>query len=640
MVSLRPTIVLYLGLALTWLVYSPGLSGAFLFDDYSNLDALGEIRTGSEGVLRYLTGVTRPAAYLSFLIDDNAWPSQPEPFLYTNVLLHLLTALVLVWLFLRVGRSLELDDRAATWVAVVAGLAWALHPLFVSTTLYVVQRMTILSALFILLGLLAYVVGRGHLQRRQGVRRGWLLLILALPALSVVAFLSKQNAALVPLYLLLFEHILFRRQAVPGPAFAWWRRLYVYLPVVLLAVAVAVFYPKWSGIYDIRHFALGERLLTEARVVAQYLYLLLVPHTSTNGLHYENFQVSTSLLEPWTTVPAVVLVLALAAATVLLRRRLPVLALAIGFYLAGHLMESTFIALELYFEHRNYLPSIFLFFALGYGLVALVRRHGRVALAAPLLVLAVYSGVTWARASLWGDPLLLMAVWTENNPTSGRNYGEGALQANKLGRPDVAKEFIIRGTEALPDEIHLLLARIGYGCQDGDLEEAQIERAIELLRITDQIKRIYLYRNFKQVVRVNRDFQCEPLTYERMQAMLRAALSNPNIEGYNIRQQEMLHLFALLELYAGNYAQARDYFVTALDLNPHPDVALTQIAILASEGQYELAMTHLREAKGEFYGRPTMGEGQSPYGLDQFEELEGRLQRALGRQERPAGEVQ
>jgi hypothetical protein len=76
----RHLLGLFALLGLTWLAYHPGLSGGFLFDDYNNLDALGNNGPVASWPVfwRYLTSGTadplgRPLSLLSFLIDARDW---------------------------------------------------------------------------------------------------------------------------------------------------------------------------------------------------------------------------------------------------------------------------------------------------------------------------------------------------------------------------------------------------------------------------------------------------------------------------------------------------------------------------------------------------------------------------------------
>jgi hypothetical protein len=146
----------YLLTALTpliaWWAYSPGLHGGFLFDDFANLPALGG--DGPTG---------RPLTLLSFLLDARNWPADPFPFKRTNLILHLLNGGLLYLLLIRLGKLISNDTTRYRIGATFGATIWLLHPLLVSTTLYIVQREAMLPATCVLAGLLLWLRGREHL---------------------------------------------------------------------------------------------------------------------------------------------------------------------------------------------------------------------------------------------------------------------------------------------------------------------------------------------------------------------------------------------------------------------------------------------------------------------------------------------
>jgi hypothetical protein len=209
-------------LFLTALIYWPGLAGSFLFDDYPNLEKLGTRGPieSFELLRQYVTsgfsGPTgRPLSLLSFLIDANNWPTDPWPFKRTNVVIHLIVGVVLFAtthkLFVSIGRS----ARDASWIALLATSLWLVNPFLVSTTLYAVQRMTQLAALFALGGIWFYLRGRELLAIDP--RRGYATLCIGLPVFTLLAMLSKENGALLPLLVLVLHATLNRRWATPAP---------------------------------------------------------------------------------------------------------------------------------------------------------------------------------------------------------------------------------------------------------------------------------------------------------------------------------------------------------------------------------------------------------------------------------------
>ena len=89
-----------------------------------------------------------PVSMLSFLLDAQDWPANPAPFKYTNILIHLLCGLAFCWLSFLLSQLLQLSRAASAQIALFVMGIWLVHPLNVSTTLYVVQRMTQLMTLF------------------------------------------------------------------------------------------------------------------------------------------------------------------------------------------------------------------------------------------------------------------------------------------------------------------------------------------------------------------------------------------------------------------------------------------------------------------------------------------------------------
>ncbi|WP_449426279.1 hypothetical protein [Rhodanobacter lindaniclasticus] len=197
------------------IAYASGLHGSFLFDDFSNLPALGA--TGPVDTWptfwRYITSGTadptgRPLTLLTFLIDAHNWPADPYPFKRTNLILHLLNGVLLALLLRRLGRVVfkHADNRRIDLAAVAGAGFWLLHPLFVSTTLYIVQREAMLPATFTLLGLLAWLHGREAMVRGHRLRGG-IWVALGLGGCTLLGVLSKANGILLPALALVVEYV-------------------------------------------------------------------------------------------------------------------------------------------------------------------------------------------------------------------------------------------------------------------------------------------------------------------------------------------------------------------------------------------------------------------------------------------------
>lgn len=488
MKKILPTIFTISALFLCFFAYQAGLSGSFLFDDEPNLKYLGELGgvnnwfTLKAYILSGWSGPTgRPISLLSFLIDDNTWPSVAAPFKYTNLCLHLICGLLLAWATYLLLRAAHFAERRAAWVAVVAAGLWMLHPYWVSTTLYVVQRMTILSALFMLAGMVGYLKGRLWLmqptQHRRPPLAAYALMTVSAGLGTLLAVLSKENGALLPLLLLVIEVFLHRMQADAPPRKIW---LSVILGLPALAV-VAYLMQQINFAPDIwpnRPFNQVERLYSETRIMWDYVSQLWLPRIEGAGLFQDGFEISRSLLQPISTLWAILGWITVILTLPWLYRHLPFVWLAIVFFLCGHLIESTVIGLELHFEHRNYAPAFFMFLPLAVGIDWLGRQYRpRMAVTATLALVAMLAGMTWQRSLLWADADRLQTYWAMKDPQSprGRNYLISSLVSEK--KYGQALAWADKAVQELPQSSLLTMSWLRIHVNTGQATEQHFEQA-------------------------------------------------------------------------------------------------------------------------------------------------------------------
>lgn len=614
-----PALAFVVLLAVAWLAYRPGLGGGFVFDDFGTLPALGA--TGpidnAAAFWRYITAGSgdptgRPVAMLSFLIDANDWPANPYPFKRTAILLHLLNGALLTWFLVRLGRAVGVPDARGEPAAVIGAALWLLHPLFVSTTLYVVQREAMLPATFTLIGLLGYVAGRSRAQ--HGLRGGAWLAGFSIAACTALAFLSKANGLLLPLLAWIVEAIAIAPRAPMQNGRAARDFRVVRAIVLVLPTAIVLAYlakEAWGGfvhgVDDIRPWTLGERLLTEARVLSNYIGLLWVPRAYTAGLFNDAYLASTSLLSPPTTIPSILFVGALIGAAIATRRRHPAFALAILFYFGGQIMESSVIALELYFEHRNYVPALVMFWPLGLWLCgaripdassALAQKPAVVAIPQvwrTALALAVPIGLavlTYMRADLWGKPQDQALIWALKNPDSPRAQAYAAQIEMARGNNKGAAERLQHALSTQPVEIQLALNLIGARCATGGVSRDDLAHAEYALRNAPNTGRLG-YDWFDRGLPMALAGTCPGLDLEAVSRLLDAASENKRTREIPGRKQDLLHLEARVALLRHEYDRALELFDAAFAADPRPGAALDQAAILATAGKPDLALRHL-----------------------------------------------
>ena len=468
-------------LALYW---SGIQGGVFRFDDEPNLSVLGDFGgvTSYRDLIAYLkSGIAgptgRPLSLLSFLVDGQTWPTDPKPFLRTNAIIHGINGF-LIYVALRLLLKHSSRDTYARHASVIAALSvvlWLAHPYWASTVLYVVQRMAMLSALFCLAGVALYIKARSLTLVDATRREGWWLASTAVVVATGVAALAKENAAVLPLLILVVEFIGIRNLWATSrsrPYERAWYILFLVIPSAALliylvnSIDLATFFQAGS----VRLFSRYQRLITEPTILLGYLWDLLLPRPMYAGLYQENYPFAANLLSP----PAALMSLAtlIVGASVLLwkRRQVPLIAFAFLFFFVGHLVESSVLMLELKFEHRNYLPAAFLFLPIAAAIVR-APNHVRWSVAPALVVLlAVFAS---GHAALWGRPLELAVYWANKNPDSYRAQVAAAAELDRSGRKELALELLHKASLRHPDSPAIRISYAGLLQSRGRTEEAR-----------------------------------------------------------------------------------------------------------------------------------------------------------------------
>ena len=534
------------------LIYLPGLYGGFEFDDGANIldnPALKVDNLSRESILSVAVSgrsgpLGRSVSMLSFAA--NYYFTELEPFFFklTNLFIHLIAGLG-VYLFIR-QLTLALnrggEDKQVVLLAHLVGLTtaglWLVHPLNVTSVLYIVQRMTSLAALFTFFALALYVLGRRKLIE-GGHGKGLLLILLALGPLTGLATLSKENGALAPYLMLCVELAVFRFECREKRI-----RLFLYAlfsAIVLIPVAMAlVNYERLisyiaSG-YLQRDFSMTDRLLTQPQVLMFYLRLLLMPNAGQMGIYHDDFPISSSLTQSPGVFISAGAILLLIIAGLLAIRKAPALAIGILWFFVGHSLESTFLALEMVHEHRNYLPIVGPIFVASYyfwrsDFTALpTRAKGGIA----ILVVAVFSVVTYIRSVEWSNLVDHAAIEVHNHPHSTRaNYQMGRMyfmlylnDDKNMGMVKLADKYFARAAALERVSILPITAMIQTAYKSG------IEPAPDLVGVA--AKRLQYGRSWEpNMVALANLVSCQVEQYCRiadtdMTALILAAIANPD----------------------------------------------------------------------------------------------------------------
>src|SRR5690606_8354047 len=250
-----------------------GLKGGFLFDDFSNLGDLsryGDI-SQSENAKQFIFGgqsgpTGRPISLWSFWLTAEAWPNAPAVFKAINIFIHFFCGILLYLVMCLSLKGDGYEQKKVIWISFLATAIWVLHPYFVSTTLYVVQRMTQLCLMFMLMGMLGYFYSRQYILIRP--KWAYLGMTLSIGVFTILATYSKENGALLPLLILVMEYC---RTTHEQKINRIWKILFLYFPSIAVIYLIGRELNFADHLWPNRDFNQKERVLSEFRIVTEYL---------------------------------------------------------------------------------------------------------------------------------------------------------------------------------------------------------------------------------------------------------------------------------------------------------------------------------------------------------------------------------
>ncbi|MCG6910930.1 MAG: tetratricopeptide repeat protein [Deltaproteobacteria bacterium] len=539
----------------------------------------------------------RPVAMLTFAINWYLGRDGVLGYHLVNIGIHCATAVMLYFTILgmlgarNVRGNFQGSERT---IAFLATAFWALHPIQTQAVTYIVQRMASLATFFYVVSIYFYVRGRSASSPGKRVS-SYLLCLLGF----VLALGTKQNTVTLPAALLLVELVFYSDLRFLRKAKGRW--IASSLAVVLVLFVLLGLY-LWSDEplsrivrgYDIRPFNLSERVLTEFRVLVLYLKQIVYPIPQQFSIIHD-VGLSTSLLLPWTTLASIVLIAGLIIGAIATLSKYRLLSFGILFYFLGHSVESTVFPLELVFEHRNYLPTLFLFLPLASGLVALMagyRRqnrliHGLLAVFVAALIFGI-GFATYVRNAAWATEKTIWQDAMQKAPALARPHQGLALALENENRLDPALELYEKAL-TLEDP------------------SPKLSRFISLSNMGNIYKKKGEYVRAASYLTAALDYDTGPymrrIRYNLVLCLLnsngeKAALNQIDVLlGQYSRNVKYMSTKGFILFLQGRFNQAEAYLKSALERNPGDNLALVNLAmVLSATGRQERADQYLQRA--------------------------------------------
>jgi tetratricopeptide (TPR) repeat protein len=406
----------------TWLVFSQTLWHDFInYDDphyvYENTKITGGLSiSGIAWAFSHIHSLNwHPLTTISHMLDCQLYGLKAGWHHFTNVLLHTLAAMLL---FLALQQM-----TGAVWRSAFVAAVFAIHPLHVESVAWIAERKDVLSGVFFMLTLLAYV----NYVRLPRIR-GYLVVVF----LFACGLMSKPMLVTLPFVLLLLDYWPLDR--IKGQL---WKRVAEKIPLIALSAvsSVITFLVQKSAVGQTDELPIFERINNAVVSYVLYIWQMLWPvNLAVFYPHPEN------RLPPSEIVCCLLVVMCITVAAIALRTHRPYLLTGWLWYLG--MLVPVIGLVQVGWQGRAdrymYLPQIGLYIAATWGVANLtaLHRHRRATLSTvAVLVIAALSSCAWVQTSYWRNSEILfrhaLAV-TTNNDVAENNLGIVFLGQGKL----------------------------------------------------------------------------------------------------------------------------------------------------------------------------------------------------------------
>jgi tetratricopeptide (TPR) repeat protein len=463
------------------------------------------------------TNLWNPLVWLSFMFDYQLHGLNAGGYHVTNVILHVMSALLLFWLFNRM--------TGAIWRSAFIAAIFALHPLHVESVAWIAERKDVLSAFFWMLTLCLYV----YYTEKPVIRR-YLPVLLCFAC----ALMSKPMVITLPIVMILLDYWPLDRlqsrkivttipEVIPVcadqgmkknkfkkedlkknispprvqklsepkiagiiPIWQLWEKIPFFILSIVMII-ITLYNPStldMSGTHYLKQFPLLSRLANAPVAFVTYLEKTFWPHDMTV------FYPFSEQIPLWQVLGASLLILIITAAVIVMIKRLPYLFAGWMWFSVTitpviGIIQISRVAPYAMADRYHYLPSIGLGVMLAWGIPALISSEAirkKVLFPAGIIFLGVISFISWTQCGYWKDSFELFKhalQVTKDNALAHHSFGRSLLIKGKI------EEAIDHFNEAIrltPDDMIPYFNRGAAYAKAGKHQRA-IEDYTEVIRL-------------------------------------------------------------------------------------------------------------------------------------------------------------
>lgn len=606
-------------------IYSNSFDVPFIFDDSDNIQnpSLRISELSADSLLKAAVEsnlLKRPVANISFAINYYFGEYNVRGYHLVNILIHVAASF---FLYLLLSITFKLPVNSGRYdkyplLPILAALLWLTHPLATQSVTYLVQRMNSLAAMFYVLSVLCYVQGRlksskdgDNQQKFNGVI--WFAASLISGTLAIG---SKEIAVTLPCVIFLYEWFFLQ-----DLSWKWLKKKIPWIVALLVFLyCAAYFYLNGNPFHKVfnscnnRPFTSLERVLTEFRVVMHYIGLLVYPNPGRLVFEY-NFPLSTSLFSPLTTIISLFSLVLISGVAVSIAKKERFIAFCIFWFLVNLILESSVICLEIIFEHRTYLPSMF-FLAIFPALLCRSVLNKNIVTTVLLLLIFVFGYWTLERNETWQNPVRFWHDSVEKQPSKARIYNNLGVALYEEKKYSEAGENFVKAITIMPDfpEAYSNLGLVQYRQNRLSNAEMNFKYALTLRSqyIEARLNLAVLYKdqgNYNAALKQYRELYTQIPDYsilnkETGQALLRMGQAEESLafleKAYKKLPQDKYLLLDRGEAFmgTGRFEEAINSYKKVIDLEEGNAVANYNLGLLlTATGKEEAALSYFQKVE-------------------------------------------